>query len=653
MWVLNFHFKKLLCGLFFLSLVSSSIIYSQSIQLEWTPSTQQNIYSYKIYRSTNTNTNYVAVATVNHPTSTYVDNSVAYNTRYYYAATTVNQQGAESTMSNAVQIVTPAAYSLTFTANPVEGGNIAINPQKSVYVSGSSVTLTATPKAGFRFDHWSGDISGSSASVTMTMNANKNVTAHFTRIEYSLSLTINPANSGSISKNPNKTTYYAGEQVVLTASAMAGYRFDGWSGDVTGSETTKTIQMNANKSITANFSLSTVSITGNVSYVNSGIALSSTQVNLTGGRTSSDLADANGKYEFGSLNAGTNYSIFPQRNRVDCGSSIIMFDAALAARIAMNLATGVSEVSKVAADANGDGKVQMYDASLIAMMAVGLSSPSDSRVGEFGFYPKNRSYNQLNSTCSEQNFTATILGDVDGNWRPTGPLLKENEVNRTYANFEENIVHTSGHISIPFSVVEKKEIMSFDIWLKYDDTAIKYVGLNKSEQLSKFQIFENKQTKGVVRIGGFSLQFINANGLLLEALFEAIAPKGQSSEVELVSFRLNAEPEQKAIAKVLVSEADDLGAIDEYALYENYPNPFNPETTIKYQLPVNSMVRLQIYNMIGQEVRMLLNEQKPAGEYHIQWDGKNDSGEQLPSGMYLYRLISNNFVSTKKMSLVR
>jgi gluconolactonase len=83
-------------------------------------------------------------------------------------------------------------------------------------------------------------------------------------------------------------------------------------------------------------------------------------------------------------------------------------------------------------------------------------------------------------------------------------------------------------------------------------------------------------------------------------------------------------------------------------LYANYPNPFNPETRISYQLAVNSMVTLNVYDPLGREVAMLVNEERPAGTYSVQW---NASG--FSSGTYFYRMISGNFVETRKMILLR
>lgn len=90
-----------------------------------------------------------------------------------------------------------------------------------------------------------------------------------------------------------------------------------------------------------------------------------------------------------------------------------------------------------------------------------------------------------------------------------------------------------------------------------------------------------------------------------------------------------------------------------FALLNNYPNPFNPETTIKYHLPEAAQVKLEVYNMVGQVVRTLVNNQQNAGRYVVQWDAANDNGQNLASGIYLYRIQAGDFHEVKKMLLLK
>jgi hypothetical protein len=90
-----------------------------------------------------------------------------------------------------------------------------------------------------------------------------------------------------------------------------------------------------------------------------------------------------------------------------------------------------------------------------------------------------------------------------------------------------------------------------------------------------------------------------------------------------------------------------------FMLNQNYPNPFNPETTIQYQLPKTRHVKLIVYNLVGHQVATLVNKKQQAGFYSVDWDGKDDLGRIVASGVYLYRLESKEFVKVRKLTLIR
>ena len=86
----------------------------------------------------------------------------------------------------------------------------------------------------------------------------------------------------------------------------------------------------------------------------------------------------------------------------------------------------------------------------------------------------------------------------------------------------------------------------------------------------------------------------------------------------------------------------------EYSLEQNYPNPFNPSTAIRYSIPQEGHVSLRVYNLIGSEIATLINGYRDAGTYEVKFNATD-----LASGTYFYALTVNNFMSTKKMSIVK
>jgi len=92
---------------------------------------------------------------------------------------------------------------------------------------------------------------------------------------------------------------------------------------------------------------------------------------------------------------------------------------------------------------------------------------------------------------------------------------------------------------------------------------------------------------------------------------------------------------------------------DQYRLYQNYPNPFNPVTNIAYNIPTRSHVTIEVYNILGQKIRTLVDETKSAGDYYATWDGDESYGQKVSTGIYFYRFQSGDFVETKKMILLK
>jgi len=100
-------------------------------------------------------------------------------------------------------------------------------------------------------------------------------------------------------------------------------------------------------------------------------------------------------------------------------------------------------------------------------------------------------------------------------------------------------------------------------------------------------------------------------------------------------------------------EIKDINLPSKFSLYQNYPNPFNPVTRIKYDISKQGNVALSIFDITGRKIISLINEKHDAGSYSIYWNGKNDFGEILPGGMYIYRIETDSFSSTKKLLFIK
>ncbi|MCB0286590.1 MAG: T9SS type A sorting domain-containing protein, partial [Calditrichaeota bacterium] len=117
---------------------------------------------------------------------------------------------------------------------------------------------------------------------------------------------------------------------------------------------------------------------------------------------------------------------------------------------------------------------------------------------------------------------------------------------------------------------------------------------------------------------------------------------------------LSASQTLTVVVEPTVGIFDDPTALPtSFDITQNYPNPFNPSTSLKFQLPTATDVRLVIYNVLGQKVRTLANQQFQAGYHEVKWDGMNDYGVRAATGVYIYRFEAGKFVKVMKMTLMK
>jgi hypothetical protein len=92
---------------------------------------------------------------------------------------------------------------------------------------------------------------------------------------------------------------------------------------------------------------------------------------------------------------------------------------------------------------------------------------------------------------------------------------------------------------------------------------------------------------------------------------------------------------------------------DAFETSQNYPNPFNPATTIEYSVAVRSHVSIEVFNVLGQKIRVLVDETKPVGDYRVTWDGDDSDGRPVATGLYFYRFKAGDHIETRKMILLK
>ncbi|MCE2438451.1 MAG: T9SS type A sorting domain-containing protein [Candidatus Latescibacteria bacterium] len=218
----------------------------------------------------------------------------------------------------------------------------------------------------------------------------------------------------------------------------------------------------------------------------------------------------------------------------------------------------------------------------------------------------------------------------------------------------------SGVLKLHVSVAQTSDLKGYGISLQFDPAKYEFVNakelegnLLKSGSGQETLFLSSNRTPGQVDIGAVKIdgQGASGGGKLVELVFKTsgtpLSSDFQVSESVLVGL-------DGAVDQLAHAEIGNLKPLpDRFHLNQNMPNPFNPSTVIGYQLPEAGLVRLAIYNLLGQEVRVLVNERREAGSFSATWDGADALGRRVASGIYLYRIQAGGFSATKRMLLLK
>ena len=195
-------------------------------------------------------------------------------------------------------------------------------------------------------------------------------------------------------------------------------------------------------------------------------------------------------------------------------------------------------------------------------------------------------------------------------------------------------------------------VLGADISISYDASKLKAVGVSPSDMMSPF-MFQSNIEVDEVKMAVASAEGVEVGGDIAYIEFEILPGERHDwgdallriQDVQLNEGLIPAVTEQTELSLAVIPEV--------YALSQNYPNPFNPETVINYDLPVRSHLSITIFNLMGQKVATVVDGYRSAGSYSIVWDGKDNNGKSLASGVYLYRMETDGFVQTRKLVLMR
>jgi hypothetical protein len=332
------------------------------------------------------------------------------------------------------------------------------------------------------------------------------------------------------------------------------------------------------------------------------------------------LADSHWpKFHHDNQNTGRESVESPLYGDVTGDGSVTALDAAVVLQACVGLVTLTPE-QETRANVSGENGVTAYDASLILQYVVGLIKkfPVEGDLAT----PANNG----------QNYTLSV-GKVS-------------------ARANERIV-------VPISVDDANGILSGKLSLTYDTTYLKPIDVR-----IRNRVFDkNSVSKYNVRDGVLEFSFANS-----EELRDEVGQDGNHPLlfVEFEARNINTRTIPLTLSEAYLNEGLNTRKVDGWvkfipetnALLPNFPNPFNPDTWIPYQLKESASVVIRIYNASGQLVRILDIGHRQAGFYvdkmdAAYWNGRNGSGERVASGVYFYQLETGNFSAVRKMTIIK
>ena len=291
-------------------------------------------------------------------------------------------------------------------------------------------------------------------------------------------------------------------------------------------------------------------------------------------------------------------------------------------------------------DADANGRVQAFDASRVLAHALGLS------LAELDSLAAN--VDSLAPFSAISPYDAALILQHRVGLRPRFPVQEAGAINHPQpetpsaapkSNPEERLLvlqERDHHLSVWVS--ERSDIVSGELVLAGLEGQVEMAA-----ELSHFLV--------VARSGEDGLRIVLAGAAPISGPGELLRvyPRAESGPGRLVRARFN----DGRIAGRAPEAGRSRVVPADFALYPNRPNPFNPETAIRFDLPHSSVVRLRIFAVPGQQVRTLVAGELPAGMHQVVWDGRDDRGAKMGTGVYLCRLQASGFVRTRRMLLLK
>ena len=267
-------------------------------------------------------------------------------------------------------------------------------------------------------------------------------------------------------------------------------------------------------------------------------------------------------------------------------------------------------------------------------------------------YPNEDEFRNVDVNMDEQINIADVIMMVDIIFGGTGRTIDFDQGEIAYIDLLRNYESSDLLLNIEYNSPIRG--MEFEINYNSDIVNVLSPSLIKYQENTTVSFQEIKNGMVKVMIANLQGGVIEPNNYsFVKIPIDFIGLENETSNVLVDNIHI-AGLDGSLINQIIRTNSSEFKVLPkEFALYQNFPNPFNPSTEIRFDLPNESIVTLAVYNLIGQKVKTLNSENLLPGYHSILWDGKDDMGNQVSSGMYFYSIITNNFQSTKKMLFLK
>ena len=389
-------------------------------------------------------------------------------------------------------------------------------------------------------------------------------------------------------------------------------------------------------------------ISGTVRYCDTQRPIERAMLQIFSFTTERVWTDSKGEYQFSDLLPGGRYCIFPLHGEPLASDQHVIssLDAALIFRHIVNLQI-FSPCDSIAADVSSDGTLTAYDASIIlryvACEGCGESLLPPGITGTWHFEPQLRCFENL--TYNEtSDYDAIMYGDVSQNW-PGLSLSQKTNVTDFQIGQPKLTPRIKNSFTLPIEVDHPDDIIAADISLTYNPNDFSAVRASTTSRTCGWEIAYHNSNAGRMKIAMAGSNEPTGPGSIVEVEFEtesSLNPEALSVIEISVLFNEGQIPSPPPIQYSLKS---CLSLPPNYTLGQNHPNPFNPTTSIQYSVTADHSlhhITLKIYNLLGQEVKSLVDEPQEPGYYTVTWNGTDNEGYPVASGIYFYRLTGEN-----------